>query len=344
MSIIISNANKTDYVNSLSQELRNAIMIEVETHLNDLDLESEEFQKSWDDAFNSKVCDLEDTIDIEFVDDVLSYYVIDNLRSVQDGMGSFKLERFDKLDEAIDAFNKYPDNYTAALGGSLGSREIDFVHRKNGINIQVNDFKFIEHWNNPLVDRATKELIYKLDIEYESDLRMFNKTVLIPIQEENYTTLNSYFMDKYLRPRDGVEKEIRRKYGDPNMYGPTDPMHYEHLYSAVNEVFVPGNGWMKAEKFFKKLDSISECDSPERLKVMKLNINYVDLNGRVGQADINPNDFALLKKQTIERTAEKPSIEEQIKYADAIKQEQIAQAKNKTKDKSKGQEQNDYTH
>ena len=339
MSVFISNINKNDYVNTLSEEIRNDIMMAVETSLNKAGFKGDEFQEAWDNAFNSRVCDLEDTIDIKYEDNKLSFYVVENLRFQQDKKGGFNLTRYDKLQDALVAFAEMPREYTSALGGTLGVREIDFVHRKNGENVQINDFKFIEHWDNPLVHRAVNMIKSRLGIEYESDLKMFHKSVLIPVQEFEKPKINSYFMDKYLRPREGVEKEIRRKYGDPAMYGPTHPMHYEHLYSAVNEVFVGGKGWMNAEKFFKKLNSISEYDSPERLKVMKLNINYVDLNGRVGQADINPSDFALLKKQTIERSAQHPDIDVQIDTANKIRLEQMEnKGKNRTKQKDKDEQ------
>lgn len=338
MSVVISNGNKQDYVCALSEEIRNDIMIEVEASLNEAGLEGDEYQEAWNNAFNSRVSDLEDTIDIKYEEENLLFYVVENLRFQQDKTGGFNITRYDKLQDALMAFAEMPREYTSALGGTLGVREIDFVHRINGENVQINDFKSIEHWDNPLVHRAVDMMKSRLGIEYESDLKMFRKSVLVPVQEFEKPKLNSYFMDKYLRPREGVEKEIRRKYGDPAMYGPTDPMHYEHLYSAINEVFVGGKGWMKAEKFFKKLNSIREYDSPERLKVMKLNINYIDLNGRVGQADINPSDFALLKNQTIERTAQHPDIDVQIDTANKIRMEQM---ENKGKNKSKQKEMSD---
>lgn len=340
MSISISVSNKEDFVNTLSEEIRNDIMISVEAALHDADLEGDAYQTAWDRAFNSKVSDLEDTIDIDYVDEKLTFYVVENLRYQQDNTGGFKIERFEKLEDAIRAFSSLPQNYTSALGGVLGTGEIDFIHRKNGDAVQVNDFKFIDRWDNPLVHRAIDAMNSRLGVEYESDLRIFGgHSVLLPLQGAESKHLNSYFVDKYLRPSEDAVYEVSKRYGDLSMYAPDNRIHSLYLQSAVNEVFVGGRGWMKAEAFFKKLESIDEYASPERLKVMNLNVNYVDLNGRTGQADISPHQFSLLKKQTIEKTAQHPDIDVQISEADKIRTEQIEQKnRNRTKHKERDEE------
>jgi len=335
MSVYISKFNKNEYVNTLSEEIRNDIMIAVENKLNILGLKGEEFQKSWDNAFNSKVSDLEDTIDIEYADEKLSFYVVENLRFQQDKAGNFSLTRHDKLEDAIKAFNELPANFTSALGGTFGKGEIDFIHRINSEAVLVNDFKFIERWDNPLVHRAIEMIKSRLGVEYESDIRMFtDHSVLVPLQNEK-PTLNSYFMDKYLRPQEDAEKEILRRYGSPDQYPENHPIHTEHFNSAVNEVFVVGQGWLNGDEFFNKLNAINSYENPERLKVTKININYVDMNGRTGQADINPHEFALLRKQTIERTAQHPDIDAQIDAANKIRQDNMEKGKNKSKDKDR---------
>jgi len=341
MAVYVSESMKTACVNTLSEEIRNDIMIAVEEKLNQWvpKLSSDEFQRSWDSAFASRVCDLEGTIQIDYVKEDLSFYVVENLRHQQNGTGGFKISRYDKLEDAIYAFAALPKEYTSALGGSLtggkfGVGEIDFIHRKNGEVVQVNDFKFSPQWDNPLVLRASQAMNSKLGVEYESDLRMFgNKTVLVPLCSTEDRVLNSYYMDKYLRPAKDAEYQVGRKYGDLSMYDASSPVHSLYLNSAVNEVMVGGQGWVKGEDFFKKLDSIDEYGSPERLKVMKLNINYVDLNGRIGQADINPHEFALLKKQTIEKTARHPAIDVQIAEASKVQAEQMNKGKQKNKEK-----------
>lgn len=338
MSVYISKFNKNDYVSSLSEELRNDIMIAVENKFNDIGLKGDEFQKSWNDAFNSRVCDLEDTINIEYAEEKFSFYVVENLRFEQDKSGNFSLTRHDKLEDAIKTFNELPANFTSALGGTLGKGEIDFIHRVNGEAVLVNDFKFVEAWDNPLVHRALEMMKSRLGVEYESDVRMFiDHSVLVPLQNEK-PVLNSYFMDKYLLPQEDAEKAVILRYGSPDQYPENHPVHTEHFNSAVNEVFVGGQGWIKGEDFFNKLNSINSYENPERLKVMKININYIDMNGRTGQADINPHEFALLRKQTIERTAQHPDIDAQIDAANKVRQHNMEKGKNKSKDKNRDEE------
>lgn len=338
MSVYISKFNKNDYVNTLSEELRNDIMIAVENKLNEIGLIGDEYQKAWDNAFNSKVCGLEDTIDIEYADEKFSFYVVENLRFEQDKTGNFSLTRYDKLEDAIKSFYELPNSFTSALGGVLGKGEIDFIHRINGEAVLVNDFKHMESWDNPMVHRALEIIKSRLGVEYESDVRMFcDHSVLVPLQNEK-PTLNSYFMDKYLRPQEDAEKAVILRYGSPDQYPENHPVHTEHFNSAVNEVYVGSQGWINGEEFFNKLNSINSYESSERFKVTKININYVDMNGRTGQADINPHEFALLRKQTIERTAQHPTIDAQIDAANKIRQHNMEKGKDRAKDKDRDEE------
>lgn len=338
----VSEALKDAYVCSLSEELQNKIMAAVDESLRQWDpaMDEEAFKQGRKQALNSRVCDLDGAIKIEFVPGELSFYVVDNLRSQQDGMGSFKVTKYDDLEKAIESYSSFPKEYTSAIGfsligGKFGIGEFDFVHRRNGDSVLVNDFRFDERWDHPLVHEAVQNLVSKLHIEYESDVRMFGKTVLVPLRKPEDEKLNTYFMDKYLRPKEGAEREVARKYGDLSMYAKTDSVHTKYLLSAINEVYVDGGaGWMQGAEFFKKLDELREYDTPERLKVSSININYVDLNGREGQADIQPHQFALLKKQTIERTAEHPDLDAQIEMANKIR-EQAHQGKEKSLEKEK---------
>lgn len=341
MGVYISKFNKNDCVNTLSEELRNDIMIAVENKLSETGLKGNEHQKAWDDAYNSRVCDLEDTIGIEYAEEKLTFYVVENLRHEQDKTGSFKIKKFDKLEDAVKFFNVLPENYTSALGGSFSDGKfgaIDFIHRINGEAVLVNDFKFIETWDNSLVHRAVEMIKSRLGAQYESDARMFtNHSVLVPLQNEK-PILNSYFMDKYLRPREGAEQAVIDRYGSLELYSADHPAHTEHFNTAVNEVFVVGQGWLSGEDFFNKLNAINSYENPERLKVTKININYVDMNGRTGQADINPHEFALLRKQTIERTAQHPDIDAQIDAANKVRQHNMEKGKSKSKDKNRDEE------
>lgn len=270
----------------------------------------------------------------------LSFYVVENLRHQQDGTGGFKIDRYDELQDAIDAFNALPSEYTSAIGGSMtggkfGVGEIDFVHRKNGESVLVGDVLNAQRWDVPEVREALDELTRQLKIEFESDLRIFgDKTVLLPLRKLEQQTLNTVYMDKYLRPEEGAEREVARRYGDLSMYSKDSHIRSMHLLTAINEVFTDIHGWLNAEDFLKRLYSIDEYSSPERLKALSFNVNYVDLNGREGQIDISPYQLYLLKQQTIERSAKHVPIDMQIDNANKIRNEQMGKkSKDKNKDK-----------
>lgn len=56
-----------EYVSCLPQSLENKIMIEIKRNISQLLINEEEMQKAIENANCSKVCDLEDTIQIQFV-------------------------------------------------------------------------------------------------------------------------------------------------------------------------------------------------------------------------------------------------------------------------------------
>lgn len=228
--------------------------------------------------------------------DKLSFYVVDNLRSMQDSGHSFKLTRVDTLDEAVKLYNSFPREYTSAIGGVLGRGEIDLVHRKNGDDVLVNDFRFIERWNTPVVDEAIEQLIADLRIRYESDVRTYGTTIVVPLQYGDARKLNSYFDDKYLLPDEDTT----------------------NLLSAVNEVYIEDRGWIDGYEFYKMLTNLNEYENPTRYKVQQFNVNYIDLDGRTGQADMLPCDFALIKEQTEKQSAKKRSIDEIIDDAQSV--------------------------
>ena len=288
MSVYVSKADMDKRVNELSDEVQTELLNE----FSNLEI------------LNLKVSEVAEVADIKFVDEQLKFYVVDNLRSQQDDNRGFKLTRYDDLKDAVQAFNSFPKEWTSAIGGALGKGEIDFIHRRNGVPVLVNDFKLIDRWDNPLVHRAVGSIIEQLKVEYESDCRFFgNKTVVLPLKRDDDMKLNSYFTDKYLRPAEDDKSD--------------------NLLSAVNEVYCEGEGWIQADDFFKKLDSQNEYQSSERFTVTKLNVNYVDLHNHYGQADIDPHDFSLLKTQTIERTAKHPPLDAQIHEAEQIKAKMI---------------------
>lgn len=299
MKVYVSESDREKKICELSDDVQQALQIGLDAHC---------LQEYGYSAFDSKQVferrskeitpmDLEEMIDIEFVPVKLTFYTFNNLRCQQDGVKSI-VKRFDRLEYAIAEYNSLPKEYTTALGGYLGETNcIDFIHRRNGESVLVNDFKKLDDWaNNGLVKQAINTIVGQLGVEYESDISTlgYQCPVLVPLS--NQDKINSYFQDKYLRPRSTDEK---------------------NLLSAINEVYVEGDGWIEAKKFFSDLEKIAPSKETYRPKVTKYNVNYVDLNGHYGQADISPADFAMLKKQTEERSAKHPDIENQIKAAAA---------------------------
>ena len=63
----ISKKFKHEYVCLLPDEIENAIMDEVKKEISDLLLDDEEKEEAIENANNSKVCDLTDTITIQFI-------------------------------------------------------------------------------------------------------------------------------------------------------------------------------------------------------------------------------------------------------------------------------------
>lgn len=63
----VSKQYKHKYVCCLPKELEQAVMNEVKKSINSLHLTDEEKQEAIQNANDSKVCDLTDTIEIEFI-------------------------------------------------------------------------------------------------------------------------------------------------------------------------------------------------------------------------------------------------------------------------------------
>lgn len=63
----IERKYKFEYVACLPQNIETAIMTEVEKEVSTLFLSEEEKQEAIENANNSKVCDLEDTINIKYI-------------------------------------------------------------------------------------------------------------------------------------------------------------------------------------------------------------------------------------------------------------------------------------
>lgn len=316
MKVFVSEKDRASYVSVLDGYLKERISEAVSFALAKQDYGSNDYINGVNNAMASRVCDLEDTIDIVYLPEKLRFFTFNNLRHQQDGMNA-EVKRFDSLDEALQEYNSLPKEYTTALGITLKEfSELDFVHRVNGESVLVNDYKRNGNYiGNGLVLQVAQALVEKLGIEYEFDSLLFNShfskvpvsesfarkfdfhyldaAVLTPLQHS--ADLNSYFKDKYLRAEKGSGS----------------------LLSAINQVYVEGEGWVNGKDFLTRLNDLYMYRDSMRYKVNTLNVNYVDLNGYEGQADIYPRDFKLLRQRTIERSAKHQALDGQIKDAAA---------------------------
>lgn len=298
MKVYVSEKDRNKPLTQLSNDVYSALMNAKINRLNEIQSMPIHRQSFFNTEVTQmdrarKVSDLEDCLNIVYMTGKLLFFTFNNLRCQQDGVSS-EVKRFDTLQEAVREYNSLPKNYTTALGAYLSETNcIDFVHRRNGESVLVTDYRNMNDWvNNGLVRQAIDELIGQLGIEYESDLKSLGTDcpILVPVSKQD--EINSYFKDKYLYPKSS-----------------------NHLLTAVNEVFEEGEGWINFEDFFHKIKNISPSKETYRPKITKYNISYIDLNGRVGQADISPSDFMFLKKQTEERFYQHPKLDNQIKCA-----------------------------
>ena len=220
----------------------------------------------------------------------LSYYVYNNLRSMQDHMKS-AVYRFDYLNDAITKYNELPAHWTTALGLSLdGTCEVDIVHRIEGENALVNDYKNLDKFkNNPIALQAINETINKMNIQYEMFFEIHpNTSILSPIPR--VSSDNSYFNNKLLNTK----------------------------RSEINEVYVEGKGWLNF-KDFCDLNKEGSYYNPHHPKVSFININYIEEStGYTGQGDLLPSQFLEMKQRTLDFNKQhKPSLQEQIQVVAA---------------------------
>lgn len=218
----------------------------------------------------------------------INFFVFDDLRFQQNrelreeafGNGP-DVYRLDTLEEAIEKLQTLP-NYMYPAMGICNKRggEFDIIHRRNDEFILVNDFKTDPFW---YTDEEILSLIHsacdKLAVEWQKCVGPFsNSMILTPFNLSELIDGHSpdyYFKDRHLRP--AIDKN-----GIP-----------EHPYSAINEVFVPGEGWLDYFTAKKKAEEYG-FNNPHILKVTHYNINYKDKHGYCGQADILPHEFDLL--------------------------------------------------
>ena len=205
-----------------------------------------------------------------------TYYVVDNVPRMSN------IYRFDTVQEAIDKYQSLPNDVIKAIGSSKDNRyEIDHIHCRAGQNVLVMDSANRSPWKDSYkLQESIDTMIAYLNVQYQMS-SLFGKqypSAIVELERYKSPELDNYFQNKLLRP--------------------ADPKHF---ITAVNEVFVEGEGWMNTEAFLKKLDDSRPKAIGEGAKanfVTRLNIMYIDNTGHCSQVDISTKDFVLLKEKT----------------------------------------------
>ncbi len=297
--VFASKQDRFEYLNNLSAEVRESVLEAVEERLKAEGLSGHNLVTVLESAQNSKLCDLEDALNIEYVEtEPLQFYVVNNLRSQQDKT-PFEVCRFNTIDMAYECYSLYPDKYTSALGVTVSSgREIDIVHARGGESVLVTDYRGIEGFkDNPLVLQAVDHAIGKLGIQREGNYSLFNQWVEIPLNRGDGAS--SYLDNKRLLPEN-----------------PKYPI------SAVNEAFCDGRGWIKADALFKELSEYDPYTNPIHLKISCVNVNYIRTDTKeVGQMDLIPSQLAIMLEKYKEMDRKMP-LDRKIKEAQKKGEEQ----------------------
>lgn len=282
--VYASKSERFEYVNNLSAEIREKLVEVAEKDLVEEGLNGAPLAEALDSAQNSKLCNLEDFLNIKYSeDDPVKFYVVNNLRSQQDRT-PFEVSRFNTIDMAYECYSQYPDKYTSALGVTVSpGREIDLVHSRGGEPVLVTDYRRIDGFkDNPLVSQTVDHVIGKLGIQREGNYELFNQWIEIPLDRGEGA--NSYLDNKRLLPEN-----------------PKYPI------SAVNEAFCDGRGWVKADDLFKELGDYDPYNNPVHLKVSCVNVNYIRTDTKeIGQMDLVPSQLGVMLERFKEMDKKMP--------------------------------------
>ena len=222
-----------------------------------------------------------------------TFYVVDDLPTMAN------LYRFDTVEEAITKYMSLPENMRSAIGSSIdGRHEIDHIHRCDGRHVLVTDCVGLSPWEeSPQIQEAIDTMIAYLNVQYQYRQLFGNRfpSAIVDLERYSGVELEHYFSDKLLRP--------------------DNP---ENLFTAVQEVYAEGEGWMKLDDFLKKLDDSRPGRPGEGAKnvfVDRLNINYITDTGRCGQADISPRNYALLHEKTLREVSPEKLAQDLYQFA-----------------------------
>lgn len=211
-------------------------------------------------------------------EDTVSFYVFDELRSGQTGI-SPTTYRYDTLKEAMEKFRELPAQYTTALGIHLPPHtEFDLMQRREGEHVLVTDYLNRPDWRtSPDVLSAVDTLCQDFRIQWQYDSKCLGTLILVPMERiPGYTIPDTAFNDKMLRPE------------EPLRYG-----QQPNPITAINEGFVPGQGWTDFQTLHAEAERFG-YDDPCCVRVKTFNVNYTDANGHAGQADLRPMDLRIL--------------------------------------------------
>lgn len=211
-------------------------------------------------------------------EDTISFYVFDDLRYNQNGRKDFAIFRYDLLEEAIAKFREIPAEMTPALGMHLSAvSELDLIHRREGEVHLVSDYMSYPKWRqSPDVLSSVKALWDQFRPEWRMDGKCIGTTILIPLERNFERIPDPAFADKQLSPKRA-----------------TFYMDKPNPLTAINEVYVPGEGWLDFESFYKKATDFG-FHNPHCMKAQQFNVNYIDANGHTSQADVSPMDMQIL--------------------------------------------------
>ena len=259
----------------------------------------------------------------------VSYYVFNDLRYQQNGRHTFDIYRFDTLSEAMDQFRQLPADMTPALGMHRnGHSELDLLHRREGEVVLVTDYLNFPSWRtDPSVVQAVDTLCSAFGVEWQMNSKCLGTTVLIPLER-------------------GFERIPNRAFADKNLLT-AKPSFYDQkpsAYSAINEGYVEGEGWLNYAALRQKAEKFGFHD-PHCVKVRQFNIQYVDDHGHAGQADISPLDLEIMLDRHTLRYGEPAAVKTVIdRLADEISElllvpgpDQSAYAETLRQDLSQGQ-------
>ncbi len=205
------------------------------------------------------------------------FYVIDDLNK-----NRFDLKYFDapNFEDAFASFvsQECQNRELPAIGISGPGFSLDMVHRVNGENVLVTDYRMKEVNSDGFnaVYSEIDEIVNKLvdtgivKYEYSKAIKLPDARVIVPVSERVGEYENGYCDDKILKTT--------------TVFG----------LDSINSAFIERHGWVGFEELCNKSYQYAEKGY---ITIGMLNVNYVtqkSLTGIDGQMDIKPCDFVRL--------------------------------------------------